>query len=77
MRIRQSFVGADAHIGPLESCEFAIYFHKKGAFCRGDVGIDPYGREQGVRLCIERRGAGSRVYTWGQAMPPYMVNMGR
>ena len=42
MRIRQSFVGADAHIGPLESCEFAIDFRKKGAFCRVDVGIDPY-----------------------------------
>ena len=50
MRIRQSFVGADAHIGPLESCEFAIYFRKKGAFCRVDVGIDPY---NAYRRCIK------------------------
>ena len=25
-------VGADAHIGPLESCEFAVVFHKKRLF---------------------------------------------
>ena len=35
-------VGADAHIGPLESCEFAEYSRKNGAFCRADVGIGPY-----------------------------------
>ena len=35
-------VGADAHIGPLESCEFAEDSHKNGAFCRADVGIGPY-----------------------------------
>jgi len=37
-----SFVGADAHIGPLGSYEFAEDFHKNGAFCRADVGIGPY-----------------------------------
>ena len=35
-------VGADAHIGPLGSCEFAEDFRKNGAFCRADVGIGPY-----------------------------------
>mgnify|MGYP004565738169 CR=1 FL=1 len=35
-------VGADAHIGPLGSCEFAVDFRKNGAFCRADVGIGPY-----------------------------------
>ena len=35
-------VGADAHIGPLESCEFAEDSRKNGAFCRADVGIGPY-----------------------------------
>ena len=35
-------VGADAHIGPLGSYEFAEDFHTNGAFCRADVGIGPY-----------------------------------
>ena len=30
------------HIGPLGSCEFAGDSRKIGAFCRADVGIDPY-----------------------------------
>ena len=42
-------VGADAHIGPLESCEFAEDSRKNGAFCRADVGIGPYKR---MRKCI-------------------------
>ena len=42
-------VGADAHIGPLESCEFAEDPRKNGAFCRADVGIGPYKR---MRKCI-------------------------
>ena len=29
-------VGADAHIGPLESCEFAEDSRKNGAFCRAE-----------------------------------------
>ena len=29
-------------IGPLGSSEFAADFRKTGAFCRVDVGIDPY-----------------------------------
>ena len=37
-------VGADAHIGPLGSFEFAADFCINGAFCRGDVGIAPYNR---------------------------------
>ena len=41
--IFQFCVGADAHIGPLESFEFAADFCKNGAFCRADVGIGPYG----------------------------------
>ena len=35
-------VGADAHIGPLESCEFAVDLREYSAFCRADVGIGPY-----------------------------------
>jgi len=42
VRIRRSPVGADAHIGPLGSYEFAEDFHKNGAFCRADIGIGPY-----------------------------------
>ena len=34
--------GADAYIGPLRSCEFAVGYRKTGAFCRADVGIGPY-----------------------------------
>ena len=36
------FVGVDAYIDPLGSCEFAEDFRKNGAFCRADVGIGPY-----------------------------------
>ena len=38
----QYSVGADAHIGPLGSYEFAADFRKNGAICRADVGIGPY-----------------------------------
>ena len=34
--------GAIEHIAPLGSCEFAEDYRKIGAFCRVDVGIDPY-----------------------------------
>ena len=40
--VRTSFMGVDAHIGPLGSYEFAEDFRKNGAFCRADVGIGPY-----------------------------------
>ena len=40
--IRTACVGADAHIGPLGSYEFAAELRKNGAFCRADVGIGPY-----------------------------------
>ena len=45
MRGRRSLilrVGADAHIGPLGSHEFAVDYRKNGAFRRADVGIGPY-----------------------------------
>ena len=42
-------VGADAYIGPLENCEFAADYRKNGAFCRVDVGIDPYSQ---IRMCL-------------------------
>ena len=35
-------VGGDAHIAPLGTIGFAGDFHKNGACCRVDVGIDPY-----------------------------------
>ena len=37
-----SVVGADAHIGPLGSYDFAGDPRKIGAFCRADVGFGPY-----------------------------------
>ena len=40
-------VGADAHIGPLGSYEFATDFRKSGTFCRADVGIGSYTRMRG------------------------------
>ena len=40
--LTHSFVGADTHIGLLESCKFAEEYRKNGAFCRADVGIGPY-----------------------------------
>ena len=53
-----AFVGADAHIGPLGSCEFAADFRKNGAFCRADVGIGPY---KGSRAGVWKdRAAGGR-----------------
>ena len=45
-------VGADAHIGPLGSCEFAEASRKNGAFFRADVGIGPYDR---IRRCTRIR----------------------
>ena len=39
----RSFVGADAHIGPLKCCEFASDFHKNGHFPRADRVVRPYG----------------------------------
>ena len=39
----QICVGVDAHIGPLDTIEFAEDFKKTGPICRVDVGIDPYG----------------------------------
>ena len=39
----RTFVGADAHIGPLECCEFALVFHKTEQFRRADRVVRPYG----------------------------------
>ena len=38
----QHIVGADAHIGPFRSCEFAKILCGTGLPCRADVGIGPY-----------------------------------
>ena len=46
-------VGADAHIGPLGSYEFAEDFHKTGVCRRVDVGIDPYKALHGQRLNVQ------------------------
>ena len=49
MKIFQICVGADAHIGPLDTIEFALNFRIIGLCRRGDVGIapyEPYGRFQ-------------------------------
>ena len=37
-----SFVGADAHIGPLKYCGFASDLHKTGQFRRADRVVRPY-----------------------------------
>ena len=42
-----SFVGADAHIGPLGSCEFAEGFRKNRCILRADRVVRPY-RENSV-----------------------------
>ena len=39
------FVGADAHIGPSNCCEFASVFHKTEQFRRADRVVRPYGVE--------------------------------
>ena len=44
-------VGADAHIGPLGSYEFAEDYRKNGAICRADVGIGPYTETSGAYVC--------------------------
>ena len=49
--VRKSFVGADAHIGPLGSYEFAEDYRKNGAICRADVGIGPYTETSGAYVC--------------------------
>ena len=41
LEISRLCVGADAHIGPLESSKFVEDYHKIGPSCRGDVGIAP------------------------------------
>ena len=38
----RSFVGADAYIGPLKCCGFALDFHKTGQFRRADRVVRPY-----------------------------------
>ena len=49
LRFARSFVGADAHIGPLKCCEFASDFHKNGHFPRADRVVRPYGAKS--KLC--------------------------
>ena len=48
----QHIVGADAHIGPFRSCEFAKILCGTGLPCRADVGIGPYNR---MRRCKKKR----------------------
>ena len=42
LRVPERRVGGDANIAPLGTIEFALDFRKNGAYCRVDVGIDPY-----------------------------------
>ena len=44
--IRAVSVGADAHIGPLGSYEFAEDFRKKRYILRADRVVRPYGEER-------------------------------
>ena len=44
----RSFVGADAHIGPLKCCDFASDFHKTGQFRRADRVVRPYGAKSKI-----------------------------
>ena len=44
--IRAVSVGADAHIGPLGSYEFAEDFRKKRYILRADRGVRHYGEER-------------------------------
>ena len=68
-------VGADAHIGPLGSCEFAEDSRKNGAFCRADVGIGLYG-QAGKCIRIRRRFSIIRCILPGGAEPrPYQLHL--
>ena len=55
MTLRNTFVGADAHIGPLGSNEFAEDFHKDSAICGRTESSAPTGITKvfcrGRRLC--------------------------
>ena len=44
-----SFVGVDAHIGPLECCEFALDFRKTEQFRRADRVVRPYGAKWEIK----------------------------
>ncbi len=48
-------VGADAHIGPLGSCEFAEDFRKKRPVLRADRVVRPYKRTERIADRIRRR----------------------
>ena len=65
-----AFVGADAHIGPLGSCEFAADFRKNGAVCRVDVGIDPYIETGSTYVCAAAFHKISCILPGGQSRPP-------
>ena len=41
-------VGADAYIGPLKCCGFALDFHKSGPFRRADRVVRPYGAKSKI-----------------------------
>ena len=63
-------VGAEAHIGPLGSCEFAVESRKIGAFCRADVGIGPY-EQTGKCIRIRQRFLyNGCILQSGQSRPP-------
>ena len=44
------FVGADACIGPLGSCEFAVDYRKNGLYCRADATRPQTGFEAQPRI---------------------------
>ena len=63
-------VGADAHIGPGGSYEFAEDFRKNGALCRADVGIGPYkrvGKRIRIRLGFPEKATASSEPTESSA----------
>ena len=53
--IRAVSVGADAHIGPLGSYEFAEDFRKKRYILRADRVVRPYGEERVSRPGLPRQ----------------------
>ena len=71
----QCSVGADAHIGPLGSCEFAADFRKNGAVCRVDVGIDPYIETGSTYVCAAAFHKISCILSGGQVVRPYEAEL--
>ena len=62
------FVGADACIGPLGSCEFAVDYRKNGLYCRADATRPQTGFEAQPRI--------ARLLAPKMGIGPYIAGAG-